>query len=98
MNLFLFHLHMFNIMLKNIVEVSSIQNSEKNCNFSTFYILGLNFVVNMKPSVSHQRKKLDTKPNIPYNIKISNKIDATDQKRGQIEVKPGYHLIGKSDF
>ena len=51
----------------------------------------------MKPFVSHQKKTIDTKTNIPYNIKISNKIDATDQKRGQIEVKPGYHLIGKSD-
>ena len=52
----------------------------------------------MKPFVNHQRKISDKKQNIPYNIKISNKIDATDQKRGQIEVKPGYHLIGKSNF
>ena len=31
--------------------------------------------------------------NIPYNIKISNKYNAMDQKREEIELKPGHHLI-----
>ena len=31
--------------------------------------------------------------NIPYNIKISNKYNAIDQKREEIELKPGHHLI-----
>ena len=34
-----------------------------------------------------------TTPDIPYNVKISTKIDMVDQKRGLIEVKPGYHLV-----
>ena len=29
---------------------------------------------------------------VPYNLKISTKVDVFDQKRGQIDVKPGYHL------
>ena len=53
-------------------------------------ILGLNFVVNMKPLVN-----LETSATLytPYKIKISTKVDLTDQKRGQIEVKPGYQLV-----
>ena len=31
--------------------------------------------------------------NIPYNIKISNKYNAIDQKREEIELKPGHHSI-----
>ena len=31
--------------------------------------------------------------NIPYNIKISTKTGTVDQKRGLVELKPGYHVI-----
>ena len=34
-----------------------------------------------------------TKPDIPYNVKISTKADIIDQKRGLIELRPGYHLV-----
>ena len=56
----------------------------------TYHVLGLNLIVNMKPHISLKRS---TTINAPYNIKISTKFDMIDQKRGQIEVKPGFHLI-----
>ena len=43
----------------------------------------------MKPLVNIE----DTnKPFIPYNVKISTKINILDQRRGIIELKPGYHV------
>ena len=32
---------------------------------------------------------------VPYNLKISTKSNMVDQKRGLIELKPGYHVITK---
>ena len=32
-------------------------------------------------------------PNTPYTIKISSKLDMVDQKRGLIEVRPGYNVV-----
>ena len=45
--------------------------------------------MNLKPLINIE----DTdKPFIPYNVKISNKKNILDQKRGAIELKPGYHV------
>lgn len=51
--------------------------------------LGLNLIVNMKPLVKIEGtgKRL-----IHYNVKISTKTNILDQKRGAIELKPGYHV------
>ena len=43
----------------------------------------------MKPLVNIE--STDT-PIIPYNLKISTKNNILDQKRGAIELKPGYHV------
>ena len=43
----------------------------------------------MKPLVNIE--STDT-PFIPYNLKISTKNNILDQKRGAIELKPGYHV------
>lgn len=51
---------------------------------------GLNLVVDTKPHYSLSEAETI---NIPYNIKISNKDNAIDQKREEIELKPGHHLI-----
>ena len=32
-------------------------------------------------------------PNTPYTIKISSKLDMVDQRRGLIEVRPGYNVV-----
>ena len=41
----------------------------------------------------HINLKANAMNNIPYNIKISTKADMIDQKRGLVELKPGYHVI-----
>ena len=53
-------------------------------------ISGLTFVVNMKPYVN---SKNSLNPNFPYNLRISNKNNMIDQRRGLIELKPGYHTV-----
>ena len=55
-----------------------------------FNLLGLNLIVNMRSLVN---LGIATTPDIPYNVKISTKSDMIDQKRGVIELRPGYHLI-----
>ena len=52
-------------------------------------LLGLNLVVDMKPHV----ERCCGIENIPYNIKISTKTGVVDQKRGQVELRPGYRVI-----
>ena len=49
--------------------------------------LGLNVVVNMKSLVNIGM--ITT----PYTVKISTKTNSIDQKRGSIELRPGYHLV-----
>ena len=41
----------------------------------------------------HINFEYQTKRNIPYNLKISTKNGIIDQKREEIEIRPGYHLI-----
>ena len=55
-----------------------------------FNCLGINLVVNMRSLIN---LGTITKPDIPYNVKISTKADIIDQKRGLIELRPGYHLV-----
>ena len=55
-----------------------------------FDYLGLNLIVNMRSLVN---LGIGTSPDIPYNVKISTKTDMIDQKRGVIELRPGYHLV-----
>ena len=52
-----------------------------------FNSLGLNLVVNMKSLVNLGIATT------PYNVKISSRTDIIDQKRGLIELRPGYHLV-----
>ena len=56
----------------------------------TFNCIGLNLVVNMRSLINLGTM---TTPDIPYNVKISTKTDMIDQKRGTIELRPGYHLV-----
>ena len=43
-----------------------------------------------KDNIPYNIRKKD---NIPYNIKISTKTDVVDQKRDQVELRPGYRVI-----
>ena len=51
--------------------------------------VGLNLVINMKPHIS---LKSASSSYIPYTIKISTKSNLIDQKRGLVELRPGYHV------
>ena len=59
-------------------------------NLKLLNISGLTFVVNMKPYVN---SKKSLTPNVPYNLRISTKNNMIDQRRGSIELKPGYHTV-----
>ena len=47
-------------------------------------------IVNMDPFVNLTNNGV---PNTPYTIKISSKLDMVDQRRGLIEVRPGYNVV-----